>query len=151
MATALFYSRCLQDLPKVNISDVHRIVHAGSSAPRSTREKGFKFYISSYIDNYEGKFSHPWASQFCSGKLADSQPNCLTLTHFHLFLTRFNISLACFNFILLTKCSFGLSCAAVVVRWRFASSSWRTHVCLLYVMLVNVTVIVFSICFVGPP
>ncbi|KAJ8016002.1 hypothetical protein DPEC_G00002600 [Dallia pectoralis] len=50
---ALFYSRCLQDLPKITISDVHRLVQAASSAPRSKREKGFKMYISSYIDNYE--------------------------------------------------------------------------------------------------
>ena len=53
---ALFYSRCLQDLPSISISDVHRLVQTGSSAPRSKREKGFKMYLSSYIDNYEGKF-----------------------------------------------------------------------------------------------
>ncbi|KAI4896553.1 hypothetical protein NFI96_006808 [Prochilodus magdalenae] len=46
-----FYTRCLQDLPKVTINDVQHIVQASSTAPRSKREKGFKMYVSSYIDN----------------------------------------------------------------------------------------------------
>ncbi|XP_076876591.1 uncharacterized protein LOC143525969 isoform X2 [Brachyhypopomus gauderio] len=50
---AVFYTRCLQDLPKITITHVHRIVQAASSTPRSKREKGYKMYISSYIDNYE--------------------------------------------------------------------------------------------------
>ncbi|KAI4871214.1 hypothetical protein NFI96_003480 [Prochilodus magdalenae] len=48
-----FYTQCLQDLPKVTINDVQHIIQASSTAPRSKREKGFKMYISSYIDNYE--------------------------------------------------------------------------------------------------
>ncbi|XP_016114427.1 uncharacterized protein [Sinocyclocheilus grahami] len=47
------FTRCLQDLPKISISDIHRIVDAWSPAPTSKRNKGFKFYISSYIHNYE--------------------------------------------------------------------------------------------------
>lgn len=50
---ALFYSRCLQDLPKLTISDITRLIGELSSAPRSKKEKGFKFYVSNYIDNYE--------------------------------------------------------------------------------------------------
>ncbi|KAK0131248.1 hypothetical protein N1851_034070 [Merluccius polli] len=50
---ASFYTRCLQDLPKMSISDVHRLVRMGSSTPKSKREKGYKMYLSSYIDNYE--------------------------------------------------------------------------------------------------
>ncbi|KAI4872387.1 hypothetical protein NFI96_008463 [Prochilodus magdalenae] len=53
-----FYTRCLQDLPKVTISDVQHIIQASSTAPRSKREKGFKMYVSSYIDNYEGVTEH---------------------------------------------------------------------------------------------
>ncbi|XP_031165276.1 uncharacterized protein LOC116057001 [Sander lucioperca] len=50
---ALFYTRSLQDLPKFTISDLHRITNSFASAPRSKREKGFKMYISQFIDNYE--------------------------------------------------------------------------------------------------
>lgn len=50
-----FYTRSLQDLPKITISDVNRLMKAWSSTPRSKREKGYKMYLSSYIDNYEGK------------------------------------------------------------------------------------------------
>ncbi len=32
----------LQDLPKITINDVHRIIQASSSSKRSEREKGFK-------------------------------------------------------------------------------------------------------------
>ena len=53
---AMFYTRCLQDLPKLSISDVHRLVRKGCSVPRSKWEKGYKMYLSSFIDNYEGKF-----------------------------------------------------------------------------------------------
>ncbi|XP_039671552.1 uncharacterized protein LOC120568237 isoform X2 [Perca fluviatilis] len=50
---ALFYTRSLQDLPEFTISDLHRITNSFASAPRSKREKGFKMYISQFIDNYE--------------------------------------------------------------------------------------------------
>ncbi|CAL8293135.1 unnamed protein product [Arctogadus glacialis] len=53
---AMFFTRCLQDLPKLTISDVHRLVQKGCVAPRSKREKGYKMYLLSYIDNFEGKF-----------------------------------------------------------------------------------------------
>ena len=52
---AMFYTTCLQDLPKLTISDVHRLVRKVLT-PRSKREKGHKMYLSSFIDNYEGKF-----------------------------------------------------------------------------------------------
>ncbi|KAK0155175.1 hypothetical protein N1851_002500 [Merluccius polli] len=45
------------DLPRISITDVYRLVQTGSSAPRSKREKGYKMYLSSYIDNYEGKIT----------------------------------------------------------------------------------------------
>ncbi len=52
---ALFYTRCLQDLPRLTINDVDRLVKKSCPTPSSKREKGFKMYIASYIDNYEGK------------------------------------------------------------------------------------------------
>lgn len=52
---ALFYSRCLQDLPRLTVNDIDRFVKTSCAAPKSKREKGFKMYIGSYIDNYEGK------------------------------------------------------------------------------------------------
>ena len=52
---ALFYSRCLQDLPRLTVNDIDRLVTTSCAAPNSKREKGFKMYIGSYIDNYEGK------------------------------------------------------------------------------------------------
>ncbi|XP_076855008.1 uncharacterized protein LOC143509963 isoform X2 [Brachyhypopomus gauderio] len=48
-----FYTRCLRDLPNFTINDVHRIVRITSVSSTSKREKGFKLYVSSYIDNYE--------------------------------------------------------------------------------------------------
>ncbi|ROL42681.1 hypothetical protein DPX16_14088 [Anabarilius grahami] len=51
---ALFYTRCLQDLPRLTINDVDRLVKKSCPTPSSKREKGFKMYIASYIDNYEG-------------------------------------------------------------------------------------------------
>ncbi|CAJ0600743.1 unnamed protein product [Cylicocyclus nassatus] len=63
---AVFYTRCLQDLPKITITDVHRIVQAASSTPRSKREKGYKMYISSYIDNYEDRVPVDIAVAECS-------------------------------------------------------------------------------------
>ena len=41
----------------LTINDVQRIIQAATSAPRSKREKGFKMYVSAYIDNYEGKLT----------------------------------------------------------------------------------------------
>ena len=55
MANATFFTRSLQDLPKLTVDDVHRIVDKNTSAPTSKREKGFKFYISSYISDFEGE------------------------------------------------------------------------------------------------
>lgn len=40
------------------INDVHRIIQAVTSAPRSKWEKGLKMYVSSYIDNYKGKLTY---------------------------------------------------------------------------------------------
>ncbi|KAM3612131.1 uncharacterized protein V6R79_003324 [Siganus canaliculatus] len=41
---ATLYTRSLQDLPKITISDVNRLIKARSSTPRSKREKGCKRY-----------------------------------------------------------------------------------------------------------
>ncbi|CDQ78861.1 unnamed protein product [Oncorhynchus mykiss] len=46
------FTRCLQDLPQINI--VHRIVTSASETPASKNEKGFNMYIGRHIDNYEG-------------------------------------------------------------------------------------------------
>ncbi|XDV37930.1 hypothetical protein PO909_007468 [Leuciscus waleckii] len=50
---ALFYTRCLQELPKLTITDVHRLCKSSSKSPTSKLEKGFKMYASSYIHGYE--------------------------------------------------------------------------------------------------
>ncbi|KAL6470614.1 hypothetical protein MHYP_G00217330 [Metynnis hypsauchen] len=50
---AFFYTRCLQDLPCLTINDVDRLVKMSCTTPSSKREKGFKMYIASYIDDYE--------------------------------------------------------------------------------------------------
>ena len=58
MAAAPFYTRCLEELPKMKMSDVHRIVKASSKASNSLLDKGFRLYVSSYIFNYEGELHH---------------------------------------------------------------------------------------------
>lgn len=45
-------------------NDVHRIIQATSKTPTSKKDKGFKLYVSSYINNYEGKLT----SLFCLQK-----------------------------------------------------------------------------------
>ena len=55
MAGAPFYTRCLEELPTIKISDVHRIVKERSKASNSLLDKGFRLYVSSYIFNYEGE------------------------------------------------------------------------------------------------
>ncbi len=52
-----FYTRCLQELPRITVNDVNRIVRLASVTPSSKKEKGFKLYVSSYIDNFEGTYS----------------------------------------------------------------------------------------------
>ncbi|KAF1384192.1 hypothetical protein PFLUV_G00139780 [Perca fluviatilis] len=54
---ALFYSRCLQELPKMSITDVHRICRLTSKTPASKMDKGFRLYASSYIFDYEDSAS----------------------------------------------------------------------------------------------
>ncbi len=39
------------------MNDVNRIVRLASVTPSSKKEKGFKLYVSSYIDNFEGMYS----------------------------------------------------------------------------------------------
>ena len=51
------YTRCLQELPAVNVNDVNNIVRQLSVTHKSKKEKGFKLYISSYIDNFDGEYS----------------------------------------------------------------------------------------------
>ncbi|KAK7904677.1 hypothetical protein WMY93_017284 [Mugilogobius chulae] len=47
------FTRCLLELPKFTVNDVRRLVRLFSSTPQSKMDKGFKFYVSSYICNYE--------------------------------------------------------------------------------------------------
>ncbi|KAI4883698.1 hypothetical protein NFI96_031572 [Prochilodus magdalenae] len=54
-----FYTRRLQDLPKVTTSDVQHSIQASPTARGSKREKGFQMYVSSYIDNYEETWLSP--------------------------------------------------------------------------------------------
>ena len=53
---ANFYSRYLQELPGITITDVHIIAKWTSRAQSPLSDKGFKFYASSFIHNYEGTF-----------------------------------------------------------------------------------------------
>ncbi|XP_070406716.1 uncharacterized protein [Nothobranchius furzeri] len=53
MVDTLQFTRCLLELPRFTVNDVRRIVRGCSSAPQSTLEKGFRFYVSSYLCNYE--------------------------------------------------------------------------------------------------
>ncbi|KAK0153218.1 hypothetical protein N1851_005090 [Merluccius polli] len=46
-------NRSLQDVPRLTVNDVHRIVQATSKTPTAKKDKGFKLYVSSYIHNYE--------------------------------------------------------------------------------------------------
>lgn len=56
----VYFSRCLGHLPNITVDDVHRLVSDFSPAPQSKREKGFKYYISQYLHNFEGKSQqHP--------------------------------------------------------------------------------------------
>ena len=54
-AVFTFYTRCLDEVPKMKVTDVHRLVKAISKAPTSLLDKGFRLYVSTYIFNYEGK------------------------------------------------------------------------------------------------
>ncbi|KAI4873696.1 hypothetical protein NFI96_007229, partial [Prochilodus magdalenae] len=67
-----FYTRCLQDLPRMTVNDVHRIVKTHAVASSSKKEKGFKMYISSYIDNYEDA---PWMGSSPDGLVYDPTEN----------------------------------------------------------------------------
>ena len=51
------YTRCLQELPAVNVNDVNNIVRQLTVTNMSKKEKFFKLKISSYIDNFEGEYS----------------------------------------------------------------------------------------------
>ncbi|XP_076836752.1 uncharacterized protein LOC143482301 [Brachyhypopomus gauderio] len=48
-----FYTRSLQDLPRITINDVTRIIHTSCRTSSTMKEKAFKLYISSYVHNYE--------------------------------------------------------------------------------------------------
>lgn len=52
---ALFSSRCLTDMTKMTINDVHRICKASVKAPKSKLEKGFRVYANSFVFEYEGE------------------------------------------------------------------------------------------------
>ncbi|XP_076874107.1 uncharacterized protein LOC143523502 [Brachyhypopomus gauderio] len=47
------FTRCLLEFPKFTVNDVRRIVRASSTTTQSQLEKGFKFYVSSYLCNFE--------------------------------------------------------------------------------------------------
>ncbi|MED6275885.1 hypothetical protein CHARACLAT_031222, partial [Characodon lateralis] len=53
MAESTKFTRCLLELPKFTVNDVRCILRASSTTPRSKLEKGFKFYVSSYLCNFE--------------------------------------------------------------------------------------------------
>ncbi|KAK7916290.1 hypothetical protein WMY93_012051 [Mugilogobius chulae] len=53
MTESLEFTRCLLELPKVSVTDVRRIVRSSSATPQSLMDKGFKFYVCSYISSFE--------------------------------------------------------------------------------------------------
>lgn len=55
MAESSEFTRCLLELPKISVNDLRRIVRVVTSTPQSLMEKGFKFYVCSYITGFEGK------------------------------------------------------------------------------------------------
>ena len=62
----VFFTRSLQVLPAVTVDDVIRIIQTTSKTPTSKKDKGFKLFVSSYINNYEGKLTvHQTDSDTC--------------------------------------------------------------------------------------
>lgn len=55
ITTMAFFTRSLQDVPKVTVNDVSRIIQKLCHTSTTKKEKGFKLYVSSYIHNFEGK------------------------------------------------------------------------------------------------
>lgn len=55
MATVQFYTWCLQELLKMNVTKIHYICRNTCKGLFIKLEKGFRLYASSYIHNYEGK------------------------------------------------------------------------------------------------
>ncbi|KAJ8368484.1 hypothetical protein SKAU_G00085120 [Synaphobranchus kaupii] len=53
MAESSQFTRCLLELPKVTVNDVRRIARMCTQTLQSKLEKGFKFYVSFYLCNYE--------------------------------------------------------------------------------------------------
>ena len=52
-----FFTRSLQELPKMNFNNVSRIIAHNSLISAAMKNKGFKLYVTNYINNYEGKFT----------------------------------------------------------------------------------------------
>ena len=52
---ALFYTQCLEELPKLKVTDVTLlytvVTKASSKSPTSLLDEGFKLYVSSRDDN----------------------------------------------------------------------------------------------------
>ena len=56
-----FFTRLLQDLPAIMVNDVIQIIQTTSK-----KDKGFNLHVSSYINNYEGKWTvHQSDSDTC--------------------------------------------------------------------------------------
>ncbi|KAI4873001.1 hypothetical protein NFI96_016674, partial [Prochilodus magdalenae] len=56
-AAMAFFTRSLQDLPRITVNDVTRIIQTPCQTSATIKEKGFKLYISSYVQNYEASHS----------------------------------------------------------------------------------------------
>ncbi|XP_037545850.1 uncharacterized protein LOC119422545 [Nematolebias whitei] len=78
-----FFTRSLQDLPTISVNDVYRIIQTFSKAPTSKKDKGFKLYVSNYINKYE--VSNKEAGEVtvraeCFQSMRKSQkPHCLSM------------------------------------------------------------------------
>ncbi|XP_051965505.1 uncharacterized protein LOC127631432 [Xyrauchen texanus] len=82
-----FFTRSLQDLPSITANDVHRIIQTTSKTPTSKKDKGFKLYVSSYINNYEvsnKESGEVTVRSECFRSMRKSQkPHCLSVRESH--------------------------------------------------------------------
>ncbi|KAG5282191.1 hypothetical protein AALO_G00053220 [Alosa alosa] len=79
MATAVFYTRSLQELPKLSMTDVHCICNM-SKVPSFKMDKGFRLYVGTYIHNYEGVDStEAWSVHYLIPACSEYQKHTVAL------------------------------------------------------------------------
>ena len=73
----VFFTRSLQDLPKITVNDVGYIIQEACRTSVTKKEKGFKLYVSSYIHNCEGVI---WTCKVCMFFTSQCKHDKLLLT-----------------------------------------------------------------------